>query len=181
MALELEIEVGEVAQRLRELGIARSEPPLRKDHRLGETAHARQVAHAAPQGRQIAGILLGLGRHGQQGQQRQECRASGGRNRRSSRRLSHILRLRKLRARGEAPLYLGKWAFWSATGCGRTAAPSRPEARSPLDGKPRMSLELQSHLPYPEQLPGREPASARKGFEDDDAFVLWCRCFEGSA
>src|SRR4249919_2286780 len=83
-------------------------------------------------------------------------------------------RFHKQMTRGEAPLYLGKWAFWSATGCGRTAAPSRPEARSPLDGKPRMSLELQSHLPYPEQLPGREPASARKGFEDDDAFVLWC-------
>ena len=54
------------------------------------------------------------------------------------------------------------------TGVGSRHRPRRDRKPAAVsDIRPRVSLELQSLLPYPEQLPGREPVSARKGYEDD--------------
>src|SRR5215204_1006914 len=57
--------------------------------------------------------------------------------------------------------------------------PSRPEARSRLGCKTANELGAPVASSIPEQLPGREPASARKGYED--AFVLRNRRVEGSS
>src|SRR5438045_3816274 len=56
--------------------------------------------------------------------------------------------------------------------------PSRPEARSRLGCKTANELGAPVASSIPEQLPGREPASARKGYED--ALVLRNRRVEGS-
>src|SRR3981081_1475827 len=60
-----------------------------------------------------------------------------------------------------------------------TAPPSRPEARSRLGSQTANELGAPVASSMPEQLPGREPASARKGYED--ALVLRNRRVEGSS
>src|SRR5215207_9662239 len=58
--------------------------------------------------------------------------------------------------------------------------PSRPEARSRLGSQTANELGAPVASSIPEQLPGREPASARKGYEDGNALLLRYRCVEGS-
>ena len=55
---------------------------------------------------------------------------------------------------------------------------SRPEARRRLGSQTASELGAPIASSIPEQLPGREPASARKGYED--ALVLRNRRVEGS-
>jgi len=62
-----------------------------------------------------------------------------------------------------------------------TAPPSRPEARSRLGSQSANELGAPVASSIPEQLPGHEPASARKGYEDGNAFFWRYRCVEGSA
>src|ERR1700741_3579313 len=61
-----------------------------------------------------------------------------------------------------------------------TAPPSRPEGRSLF--RPQSASELGAPVAssMPEQLPGHEPASARKGYEDGNALVWRYRRVEGS-
>jgi len=56
---------------------------------------------------------------------------------------------------------------------------SRPEARRRLGSQTASELGAPIASSIPEQLPGREPASARKGYED--ALVLRNRRVEGSS
>src|SRR5262249_57304923 len=57
--------------------------------------------------------------------------------------------------------------------------PSRPEARRRLGSQTVSELGAPVASSIPGQLPGREPASARKGYED--ALVLRNRRVEGSS
>src|SRR6266550_4552683 len=57
--------------------------------------------------------------------------------------------------------------------------PSRPEARSRFGSQSANELGAPVASSIPEQLPGHEPASARKGYED--ALVLRNRRVEGSS
>src|SRR6516165_5522594 len=57
---------------------------------------------------------------------------------------------------------------------------SRPEARGLLGCQTASELGAPVASSIPEQLPGHEPASARKGYEDGNALVLRCRCVERS-
>jgi hypothetical protein len=59
--------------------------------------------------------------------------------------------------------------------------PSRPEARSRFGPQSASELGAPVASSIPEQLPGHEPASARKGYEDGDALVLRNRRVEGSS
>src|SRR5262245_60374075 len=59
-----------------------------------------------------------------------------------------------------------------------TVSPSRPEARRRFGTETASELGAPVASSIPEQLPGREPASARKGYED--ALVLRNRRVEGS-
>src|SRR5262245_36288302 len=59
--------------------------------------------------------------------------------------------------------------------------PSRPEARSRLGSQTASELGAPVASSIPEQLPGREPALARKGYEDANALLLRYRCVEGSS
>src|SRR5215831_14932343 len=59
-----------------------------------------------------------------------------------------------------------------------TVSPSRPEARRRFGSQTASELGAPVASSIPEQLPGREPASARKGYED--ALVLRNRRVEGS-
>src|SRR5713226_7050274 len=59
--------------------------------------------------------------------------------------------------------------------------PSRPEARRRFGSETANELGAPVASSIPEQLPGREPASARKGYEDGNALVLRYRCVEGSS
>jgi hypothetical protein len=54
-----------------------------------------------------------------------------------------------------------------------TAPPSRLEARSRLGDKAANELGAPAVSSIPAQLPGPEPASARKGREDDRAVLRW--------
>src|SRR6266702_5566909 len=58
--------------------------------------------------------------------------------------------------------------------------PSRPEARSRFGSQSANELGAPVASSIPEQLPGHEPASARKGYEDGNALVWRYRCVEGS-
>src|SRR5829696_7622477 len=62
-----------------------------------------------------------------------------------------------------------------------TATPSRLEARSRLGDKAANELGAPAVSSIPAQLPGPEPASARKGREDDRAVLRWNRRVAGSA
>src|SRR5258708_18389531 len=62
-----------------------------------------------------------------------------------------------------------------------TPPPSRPEARSRFGPESANELGAPVASSIPEQLPGHEPASARKGYEDGNAFFWRYRCVEGSA
>src|ERR1700745_3336399 len=61
-----------------------------------------------------------------------------------------------------------------------TVPPSRPEARRRFG--PQAASELGAPGAYfiPGQFPGRDTASARKGYEDGTALVWRYRCVEGS-
>ena len=59
-----------------------------------------------------------------------------------------------------------------------TEPPSRPEARRRFGFQSDNELGAPVASATPEQLPGHEPASARKGYED--AVGLWNRRVEGS-
>src|SRR5262249_59959402 len=61
-----------------------------------------------------------------------------------------------------------------------TPPPSRPEARSRLGCQSAHELGAPIASSIPEQLPGHEPASARKGYEDGNALVWRYRCVEES-
>src|SRR4249919_548920 len=61
-----------------------------------------------------------------------------------------------------------------------TVSPSRPEARRRFGSQTVNELGAPVASSIPEQLPGHEPASARKGYEDGYALVLRNRCVEGS-
>src|SRR6266498_4786577 len=61
-----------------------------------------------------------------------------------------------------------------------TAPPSRPEARSRFGPQSASELGAPVASSIPEQLPGHEPASARKGYEDGNALVWRYRCVEES-
>ena len=66
-------------------------------------------------------------------------------------------------------------------GLGLTVSPWRPEAPQPLFGtEPASELGAPAASSIPEQLPGREPASTRKGYEDGNALFRWYRRVEGS-
>src|SRR5262249_38147111 len=54
-----------------------------------------------------------------------------------------------------------------------TVSPSRPEARSRFGSQTANELGAPVASSIPEQLPGREPASARKGYEDGNALFRW--------
>src|SRR5215208_6385440 len=56
-----------------------------------------------------------------------------------------------------------------------TAPPSRLEARSRLGDKAANELGAPAVSSIPARLPGPEPASARKGREDDRAVLRWNR------
>src|SRR4029453_2853275 len=58
---------------------------------------------------------------------------------------------------------------------------SRPEARSRLGLHTANELGAPVASSIPEQLPGHEPASARKGYEDGNGLVLRNRCIERSS
>src|SRR6516165_3949787 len=60
-----------------------------------------------------------------------------------------------------------------------TVSPSRPEARRRFGSQTANELGAPVASSIPEQLPGREPVSARKGYED--ALVLRNRRVEGSS
>src|ERR1700745_2386168 len=60
-----------------------------------------------------------------------------------------------------------------------TVSPSRPEARRRFGSQSASELGAPVASSIPEQLRGREPASARKGYED--ALVLRNRRVEGSS
>src|SRR5262245_16254156 len=60
-----------------------------------------------------------------------------------------------------------------------TVSPSRPEARRRFGSQSASELGAPVASSIPEQLPGREPALARKGYED--ALVLRNRRVEGSS
>src|SRR5215203_5329404 len=62
-----------------------------------------------------------------------------------------------------------------------TPPPSRLEARSCLGDKAANELGAPAVSSIPAQLPGPEPASARKGREDDRAVLRWNRCVAGPA
>src|SRR5215211_7418219 len=62
-----------------------------------------------------------------------------------------------------------------------TPPPSRLEARSRLGDKAANELGAPVVSSIPAQLPGPEPASARKGREDDRAVLRWNRCVAGPA
>src|SRR5437868_1481274 len=62
-----------------------------------------------------------------------------------------------------------------------TRPPSRLEARSRLGDKAANELGAPVVSSIPAQLPGPEPASARKGREDDRAVLRWNRCLAGPA
>ena len=62
-----------------------------------------------------------------------------------------------------------------------TPPPSRLEARSRLGDKAANELGAPVVSSIPAQLPGLEPASARKGREDDRAVLRWNRCVAGPA
>src|SRR6267143_5058636 len=62
-----------------------------------------------------------------------------------------------------------------------TVSPSRPEARRRFGSQTVNELGAPVASSIPEQLPGHEPASARKGYEDGNAFFWRYRCVEGSA
>ena len=59
-----------------------------------------------------------------------------------------------------------------------TVSPPRPEARPRFGSQSDNELGAPVASSIPEQLPGHEPASARKGYED--AVGLWNRRVEGS-
>src|SRR4051794_3211302 len=61
-----------------------------------------------------------------------------------------------------------------------TPPPSRLEARSRLGDKAANELGAPAVSSIPAQLPGPEPASARKGREDDRAVLRWNRRVAGS-
>ena len=61
-----------------------------------------------------------------------------------------------------------------------TVSPSRPEARSRFGSQTANELGAPVASSIPEQLPGHEPASARKGYEDGNALFRRYRCVEGS-
>src|SRR6516164_3577529 len=56
--------------------------------------------------------------------------------------------------------------------------PSRLEARSRLGCQTASELGAPAVSSIPEQLPGREPASARKGHEDERTLCSRCRCLD---
>src|SRR5688500_13212872 len=60
-----------------------------------------------------------------------------------------------------------------------TPPPSRLEARSRLGEKAANALGAPAVSSIPARLPGHEPASARKGREDDRAFLWWDRRVAG--
>src|SRR5829696_2169867 len=62
-----------------------------------------------------------------------------------------------------------------------TPPPSRLEARSRLGDKATNELGAPVVSSIPAQLPGPEPASARKGREDDRAVLRWNRRVAGPA
>src|SRR6266540_4116388 len=61
-----------------------------------------------------------------------------------------------------------------------TVSPSRPEARRRFGSETASELGAPVASSIPEQLPGREPASTRKGYEDGNALFRWYRRVEGS-
>src|SRR5436309_10424265 len=61
-----------------------------------------------------------------------------------------------------------------------TVSPSRPEARRRFGSQTANELGAPVASSIPEQLPGREPASTRKGYEDGNALFRWYRRVEGS-
>src|SRR5262245_23340011 len=61
-----------------------------------------------------------------------------------------------------------------------TPPPSRLEARSRLGSQTANELGAPVVSSTPGQLPGHEPASARKGHEDDRALLWWHRRVDGS-
>src|SRR5207244_9229580 len=61
-----------------------------------------------------------------------------------------------------------------------TVSPSRPEARRRFGFQTANELGAPVASSIPEQLPGREPASARKGYEDGNALFRRYRRVEGS-
>src|SRR4029077_14508735 len=61
-----------------------------------------------------------------------------------------------------------------------TEPSSRPEARSLFGPQSANELGAPVASSIPEQLPGHEPASARKGYEDGNALFRRHRCVEGS-
>src|SRR4026209_2400446 len=61
-----------------------------------------------------------------------------------------------------------------------TEPPSRPEARRRFGPESWNELGAPVASSIPEQLPGHEPASARKGYEDGNALFRRYRCVEGS-
>jgi len=61
-----------------------------------------------------------------------------------------------------------------------TVSPSRPEARRRFGSQTANELGAPVASSIPEQLPGHEPASARKGYEDGNAFFRWYRRVERS-
>src|SRR6266478_6477729 len=61
-----------------------------------------------------------------------------------------------------------------------TVCPSRPEARRRFGSETANELGAPVASSIPEQLPGREPASTRKGYEDGNAVFRWYRRVEGS-
>src|SRR5215211_6763476 len=62
-----------------------------------------------------------------------------------------------------------------------TPPPSRLEARSRLGDKAANELGAPVASSIPARLPGHEPASARKGREDDRAVLRWNRRVAGPA
>src|SRR5262245_55042868 len=61
-----------------------------------------------------------------------------------------------------------------------TEPPARPEARRRFGPESANELGAPVASSTPEQLPGHEPASARKGYEDGNALFRRHRCVEGS-
>src|SRR5260370_1711415 len=61
-----------------------------------------------------------------------------------------------------------------------TVSPSRPEARRRFGSETANELGAPVASSIPEQLPGRDPASTRKGYEDGNAVFRWYRRVEAS-
>src|SRR5436190_14713984 len=61
-----------------------------------------------------------------------------------------------------------------------TVSPPRREARRRFGTETASELGAPVASSIPEQLPGREPASTRKGYEDGNALFRWYRRVEGS-